>query len=103
MAKVGGISEVEGSANSVDMENLARFAVDEYNKKENALLQFKKVVNVKQQVVAGTIYNITLEAIDGDKVKVYEAKVWEKPWMNFKELQEFKLIGDAPAACIATA
>ncbi|KAK8683246.1 hypothetical protein V6N13_039311 [Hibiscus sabdariffa] len=98
MAKVGGISQVEGSANSLEFENLARFAVDEHNKKGNAMLQFKKVTNVKQQVVSGAMYYITLEAMDGDKMKVYEAKVWEKPWMNFKELQDFKLIGDAAAS-----
>ncbi|KAF3946790.1 hypothetical protein CMV_026983 [Castanea mollissima] len=62
----------------------------------NTLLQFKKVVNAKQQVVSGTIYILTLEVEDGGKKKVYEAKIWEKPWLNFKEVQEFKLIGDAP-------
>ncbi|XVF69464.1 hypothetical protein PTKIN_Ptkin11bG0084300 [Pterospermum kingtungense] len=103
MAKVGGISEVEGNANSLEIENLARFAVDEHNKKENSMLEYKKVVNVKQQVVSGMMYYITLEAVDGDKLKIYEAKVWEKSWMNFKELQDFKLIGDAPADCSATA
>ncbi|PON74097.1 Cystatin [Parasponia andersonii] len=94
-AIVGGVGGLEGSQNSLEIENLARFAVDEYNKKENALLEFVKVVNVKQQVVSGTIYYITLVALDGDKKKVYEAKVWEKPWLNFKEVQGFKLIGDA--------
>ncbi|KAA8549993.1 hypothetical protein F0562_001650 [Nyssa sinensis] len=98
MATVGGIREVEGSENSVGIDGLARFAVDEHNKKENALLEFKKVVNVKEQVVAGTVYYITLEVTDGGVTKVYEAKVWVKPWMNFKELQEFKLIGDASSS-----
>nr|ACZ02398.1 latex cystatin [Hevea brasiliensis] len=97
MAKLGGVKEVEGSANSVEINSLARYAVDDYNQKQNALLEFKKVVNAKQQVVAGTIYYITLEVIDGGQKKVYEAKVWEKPWLNFKEVQEFKLIGDAPS------
>ncbi|KAH7837280.1 hypothetical protein Vadar_011974 [Vaccinium darrowii] len=55
MATLGGIKEAEGSANSLEVDNLARFAVDDHNKKENALLQFGKVVNVKQQVVAGTV------------------------------------------------
>ncbi|XVF47216.1 hypothetical protein PTKIN_Ptkin03bG0091500 [Pterospermum kingtungense] len=98
MATLGGVSHVEGNANSLETENLARFAVDEHKKKQNALLEFKKVVNVKQQVVSGTIHHITLEAMEGDKVKIFEAKVWEKPWMNFKELQEFNFISDAPAA-----
>ncbi|KAE8676335.1 Cysteine proteinase inhibitor 6 [Hibiscus syriacus] len=98
MATLGGISQAEASANSLEIQNLARFAVDEHNKKENAMLQFKKVTEVKQQVVSGTMYYITLEAMDGDKMKVYEAKVWEKLWLNFKELLDFKLIGDATAS-----
>lgn len=52
---------------------------------------------MKKQVVAGTIYDITLAASDGGEKKVYEAKIWVKPWENFKELQEFKLVGDVPA------
>ncbi|CAA2992191.1 cysteine proteinase inhibitor-like [Olea europaea var. sylvestris] len=84
-----------GSQNSLEIDDLARFAVNEHNTKQNALLEFKKVANVKQQVVAGTMYHITLEASDGGKNKVYEAKVWVKPWMNFKEVQEFKHVGDA--------
>ncbi|MBA0751992.1 hypothetical protein Gogos_000873, partial [Gossypium gossypioides] len=63
----------------LEIENLAPFAVDKHKKKW-------KVSNVKQQVVFGTMYYITLEAMDGDKTKVYEAKVWDMPWMNFKEL-----------------
>ena len=34
MALLGGIKESEGVANSLEIENLARFAVDEHNKKE---------------------------------------------------------------------
>lgn len=64
---------------------------------QNALLEFARVISAKQQVVAGTVHHITLEAKDGGHKKVYEAKVWEKAWMNFKEVQEFKLVGDAPA------
>ncbi|TKY46629.1 Cysteine proteinase inhibitor [Spatholobus suberectus] len=97
MAALGGPREVAGSQNSVEIDSLARFAVEEHNKKQNALLEFGRVINAKQQVVAGTLYTITLEAKDGGQKKVYEAKVWEKAWLNFKEVQEFKLVGDAPA------
>nr|4TX4_A Chain A, Cysteine proteinase inhibitor [Vigna unguiculata]4TX4_B Chain B, Cysteine proteinase inhibitor [Vigna unguiculata] len=83
--------------NSLEIDSLARFAVEEHNKKQNALLEFGRVVSAQQQVVSGTLYTITLEAKDGGQKKVYEAKVWEKPWLNFKELQEFKHVGDAPA------
>ncbi|KAK4789389.1 hypothetical protein SAY86_020708 [Trapa natans] len=97
MATLGGISDVKGNENSLEIEALARFAVDEHNKKENSLLQFGKVVSAKQQVVAGTVYYITIEATDGGVKKLYEAKVWVKPWMDFKEVQEFKFLGDVPA------
>ena len=50
---------------------------------QNTLLEFKKVVNAKQQVVSGTLYYLTLEVANGGKNEVYEAKIWEKPWLNF--------------------
>ncbi|XP_052117105.1 cysteine proteinase inhibitor-like [Arachis duranensis] len=95
---LGGISTVEGSQNSATTESLGRFAVEEHNKKENTVLEFIKVVNAREQVVSGTLYYITLEAMDAEKEKLYEAKVWVKPWLNFKELQEFKLIGEVVAS-----
>lgn len=55
------------------------------------------MVKAEEQVVAGTLHHLTLEAIDGGKKKIYEAKVWVKPWMNFKELQEFKHTGEVPS------
>ncbi|XP_023530395.1 cysteine proteinase inhibitor A-like [Cucurbita pepo subsp. pepo] len=94
MALLGGAKEVPANQNSVETDELARFAVDEHNKKANALLEFSKVVKVKEQVVSGTMYHITLEASDGGQKKVYEAKIWVKVWENFKQLQEFKLVGD---------
>ncbi|KAK7276632.1 hypothetical protein RIF29_17775 [Crotalaria pallida] len=93
---VGGVTVVEGSQNDVEIQDLARFAVQEHNKKENTVLEFVKVVSAKTQVVAGKLYYITLEAKEGENKKVYETKIWEKLWLNFKEVQEFKLVGDAP-------
>lgn len=58
------------------------------------MLEFVKVVNTKQQVVAGTMYYLTIEATDAGQKKLFEAKVWVKPWMNFKEVQEFKPVAD---------
>ncbi|KAH9622787.1 hypothetical protein KSS87_007383 [Heliosperma pusillum] len=98
MARVGGIKETGGSsANSLEIDDLAKFAVDHHNSKENTLLKFQRVVKTREQVVAGTKYFITLEATDGGVKKIYEAKVWVKPWLNFKEVLEFKYIGDASA------
>ncbi|XP_027349764.1 cysteine proteinase inhibitor 6-like [Abrus precatorius] len=84
------VGAYEANLNSPEIENLARFAIQEHNNKENAFLEFAKVLKAKEQVVAGKIYYLTLEAIDAGKKKIYEAKIWVKPWMNFKQLQEFK-------------
>jgi Aspartic acid proteinase inhibitor len=69
---------------------------------QNALLEFSKVVSVKQQVVSGTLYYLTIEAAQGGEKKLYQAKVWVKPWMNFKELEDFKPIEDSEPASTAT-
>lgn len=61
---------------------------------QNTVIEFVKVLKAKEQVVAGTLYHLILEAVEGGKKKIYEAKVWVKPWMNFKQLQEFKHAGD---------
>jgi hypothetical protein len=91
MATLGGIRDsAAGSENSVEIDSLARFAVDEHNKKENRLLEFVRVVKAQEQVVAGTLHHLTIEAIESGEQKLYEAKVWVKPWLNHKELQEFK-------------
>lgn len=65
-----------------------------FDPSQNALLEFARVLKAKEQVVAGTMYHLTLEAVDAGKKKIYEAKVWVKPWMNFKQLQEFKYAQD---------
>ncbi|KAL5227298.1 hypothetical protein ABZP36_015563 [Zizania latifolia] len=94
---VGGIEPV-GNENDLHLVDLARFAVAEHNKKTNGLLEFEKLVNAKEQVVAGTMYYFTIEVKEGGANKLYEAKVWEKPWMDFKELQEFKPVEDGASA-----
>ncbi|XP_076960338.1 cysteine proteinase inhibitor 6-like isoform X2 [Bidens hawaiensis] len=78
------------SSNTDVIDGLARFAIDEHNKKENKMLKLARVVKTQEQVVAGTLHHLTLEVDDheGNK-KIYQAKVWVKPWLNFKELQEF--------------
>ncbi|KAL0390743.1 UNVERIFIED_CONTAM: Multicystatin [Sesamum calycinum] len=77
------------------VNDLARFAFEEHNKKENTLLVFKRVWSAMEQVVEGFMYYLTLEAADGGKNYVYEATVLEKAGKNVKELLEFKLVGYA--------
>ncbi|KAE9614879.1 hypothetical protein Lal_00036008 [Lupinus albus] len=95
---VGGVTVVEGSKNSLEIQDLARFAVEEHNKNENGVLEFVKVISAKEQLVSGSLYYITLEAKDSERNKVYETKIWDKPWLKLKEVQEFKFLGDAPSA-----
>ena len=49
----------------------------------------------KELVVAGTLHHQAVEVVEAGEKKIYEAKVWVKPWLNFKELQDFKPAGDA--------
>jgi hypothetical protein len=53
-------------------------------------LSFSKVVSAGTQVVQGTMYHLTIEVQEGGNPKLYDAKVWVKPWENFKKLEEFK-------------
>jgi len=66
---------------------------------QNAMLEFERLVKVRHQVVAGTMHHFTVQVKEaGGGKKLYEAKVWEKVWENFKQLQSFQPVGDAAAA-----
>ncbi|KAL1564301.1 Cysteine proteinase inhibitor 6 [Salvia divinorum] len=82
---------------NADVHSLAKFAVDHHNNKENMLLELVRVVKAQEQVVAGTIHHLTLEVTDAGKKKLYEAKIWVKPWEGFMQLQEFKHVEDVPS------
>ncbi|CAF1700950.1 BnaC03g22970D [Brassica napus] len=89
MMMLGGVHNLRGNQNSGEIASLARFAIQEHNSKE-VFDYSSKIVKAREQVVAGTMHHLTLEANEGGKTKNFEAKVWVKPWMNFKQLQEFK-------------
>ncbi|KAI4370476.1 hypothetical protein MLD38_018827 [Melastoma candidum] len=95
---LGGVHESLPSDNSLEgVDSLGRFAVDQHNHKENALLEFTRVVKAREQVVAGTLHHLTIEAIDAGQKKLFEATVWIKPWVNFKELQHFRPAQEVPS------
>ncbi|MCO5568197.1 hypothetical protein L7F22_021893 [Adiantum nelumboides] len=73
-----------------ELRGLAAFAVDQYNVKEGADLEFVRLVSSEQQVVAGMMYYLVLEATSQGNDGLYEAKVWVKMWENLKSLEEFK-------------
>ena len=43
-----------------------------------------------EQVMAGTMFHLTIEAKDSDHPNLFKAKVWVKPLENFKHSEEFK-------------
>jgi hypothetical protein len=57
---------------------------------QNGMLEFERLVKVREQTVAGTMYYFTVEVKEGGAKKMYEAKVWEKLWENFKQLHSFE-------------
>ncbi|KAL0390740.1 UNVERIFIED_CONTAM: Multicystatin [Sesamum calycinum] len=85
----GGIHPVDITPKLI---GLARFAVEEHNKKEHTLLEFKKLLSAKEQAVQGYNYYLNLGAADGGIDYVYEAKVFVS-LENVKEVKEFKLVG----------
>jgi len=56
---------------------------------EDANLKFVKGIHSKHY---GSFYGVLLEAKDGEKVNVYQARIWERDW----ELSKFMLVGEAP-------
>lgn len=95
MKRVGGREDIPGAQNDVKLEDLAKYAVDQHNSQQNSDLQFVRLVSAQQQVVAGVMYYLVLEAVSGGETKSYEAKVWVKPWEHFQSLQDFKEIGSS--------
>ncbi|KAM0948738.1 putative Cystatin domain-containing protein [Dioscorea sansibarensis] len=70
--------------------HLAKFAVCEHNKKENAHLEFIKVVKATiDPQVEGVLYYITLEASNFGVPQLWMAKVWVKASAEYIELQSF--------------
>lgn len=62
---------------------------------QNSSLKFSRLLKAREQVVAGKMYHLTLEATDDDgKIKVYETKVWVQTWNNMKQMKEFKVSDD---------
>jgi cystatin-C len=69
---------------------IARFAVNEYNKREGAKLEFNKVIKGESQVVAGVNYRLDLSANNSSISNNYEAVVLDVPFKHSRNLISFK-------------
>ncbi|XP_004517283.1 cysteine proteinase inhibitor 5-like [Cicer arietinum] len=84
----GGWSPIE-NINDPHVTDVANFAVTEYDKRSGAKLKFEKVIKGESQVVSGANYRLVLSANDGSVSNHYEAVVWEKVWLRFRNLTSF--------------
>ncbi|XP_031093431.1 cysteine proteinase inhibitor B-like [Ipomoea triloba] len=102
-AASGGKEEVSDVKSNVEVQNLGRKSVMEFNKrlkvKENPengakRLIFTEVIKAEKQVVAGVKYYLTIKATTSDgQTKTYDAEMWVKPNETVHEMLAF-----APAA-----
>ncbi|XP_065218898.1 uncharacterized protein LOC135844592 [Planococcus citri] len=82
----GGVSTVD--VNSPEIIRLAEKVMNTLNSNQ----RIKRILNAKQQVVAGTLTTLDLEVCPAGNnagCKFCRAKVWEKPWENFFQVTEF--------------
>ncbi|KAK2412907.1 cysteine proteinase inhibitor [Trifolium repens] len=85
----GGWSPID-NINDPYITGIANYAVTEYDKRSGAKLKFEKVIKGESQVVVGTNYRLILSAANGSASNNYEALVWERVWLNFKNLTSFE-------------
>ncbi|KAK3218845.1 hypothetical protein Dsin_012815 [Dipteronia sinensis] len=74
------------------VKEIAEFAVAEYNKQSKDGLVLKSLVSGETQVVSGMNYRLVVVAAKKAATNHYEAVVWEKSWLNYRNLTSFKLV-----------
>ncbi|KAM7506343.1 hypothetical protein LguiB_005247 [Lonicera macranthoides] len=89
--RVGGWQAIK-DVKDPHVQEIGKFAVDQNNKQSKLALKFQEVVGGETQVVAGTNYRLLIAAKDGTVSNRYEAVVWDKPWMHFRNLTSFKRV-----------
>lgn len=90
MAVLGGTHRVPLPHHTPELHDVAKFAVDQHNSRQNSHFSLVRLISAQKQVVSGVMYYLTVEVETGGLKKLYEAKVWEKAWQNFKSLESFE-------------
>ncbi|CAL0320409.1 unnamed protein product [Lupinus luteus] len=96
---VGGKMEISEVKKNMQVQELGKFAVEEYNKGITKLrlnggegeegLKFVEVVKAQYQVVAGVKYYLEISAMENGVHKVFNSVVVVKPWLHSKNLLNF--------------
>lgn len=87
-AVTGGWWPIEDTKDST-VQEIGKFAVSEHNKEADTGLKYVDVLSGETQVVAGTNYRLVIAAKDGVVSNKYQAVVWDKPWLKFRNLTSF--------------
>ncbi|GMI89976.1 hypothetical protein HRI_002666900 [Hibiscus trionum] len=99
---VGGRRKVTNVKTNEEVQELGRFAVEEYNRNHrirqrrfasgdgrSVKLVFSRVIEAETQVVSGIKYYLKIEATENKLSKTFESVVVVKPWLHSKELLHF--------------
>lgn len=96
---VGGKTEVADVRANREVQELGRFAVEEYNQQRlrmrrddggDETLRFVEVVEAEQQVVSGVKYYLKISAATLDGVhRMFTSVVVVKPWLHSKKILHF--------------
>lgn len=91
---VGGKTEVPDVRKNKEVQELGRFAVDEYNRglrgnDDVKPLKFVEVVEAQQQVVSGVKYYLNIAATRDGSNRMFTSLVVVKPWLESKKLLHF--------------
>ncbi|KAJ0973625.1 hypothetical protein J5N97_015590 [Dioscorea zingiberensis] len=88
----GGWSPIK-DVNDTYVQEIGKYAVTEHNKAANTSLEFQKVLSGETKVVSGIDYRLIISAKDGGaQLSQYQALVWDKAWLKFRQLISFKPI-----------
>ncbi|CAL4959791.1 unnamed protein product [Urochloa decumbens] len=101
--KVGARTEVRDVERDREVQELGRFSVAEYNRRQRVAgcggerLEFTRVVAAQRQVVSGLKYYLRVAAAEeggapenGGGERVFDAVVVVKPWLESRRLLRFK-------------
>ena len=93
---VGGKTQINDVKTNKEVQELGRFAVEEYNRSQGRFrsnggteLVFSQVVDAQKRVVSGIKYHLKIEASQNGLTKTFESVVVVKPWAESKEMIKF--------------
>ncbi|KAM7485720.1 hypothetical protein LguiA_001729 [Lonicera macranthoides] len=96
--KTLGTSIYKGAQKDEWIITLAQFAVNQHNHRQDAHLEFVRVVGASHTGMSNLLYHITLEAKHARKQKIYHTVVWLQLWKNLMELLVWNTVNDALSA-----